>query len=112
MALTDQATLAADATFKARVRTLLVAKALTVVGAGSRASDQTNEDELRLAKAVLQDPDTWATRGAVAAASLMTGAITTWPATTAVTAASDDAALRTAVLQGGRSVWTSLAGAA
>lgn len=111
MALTDQATLAADATFKARARTLLVAKALTVAGAGARASDQTNEDELRLAKAVLDDPDAWATRGAIATASLMTGAVTTWPAA-AVTATSDDAALRSAVLQGARSVWTSLAGAA
>lgn len=111
MALTDQATLAADATFKARVRTLLVAKALTVTAAGAGATDPANSDELRLAKAVLQDPDTWATRGAVATASLMTGAVTTWPAA-AVTGASDDAALRAAVIQGARSVWSSLAGAA
>lgn len=111
MALTDQATLAADTAFKSKVRTLLVAKALTVAAAGARASDQTNEDELRLAKAVLQDPDTWGDRGAIAAASLMTGAITTWSAAS-LTGASDDAAIRAAVLQGGRSVWTSLAGAA
>lgn len=111
MALTDQATLAADATFQAKVRTLLVAKALTVAGAGSRASNQTYEDELRLAKAVLQDPETWGERAAVAAASLMTGALNSWPAAS-LTAASDDAAIRGAVLQGARSVWTSLAGAA
>lgn len=110
MALSDQAALGTDAAFKAKVKVLLIAKALTVASADVRATSQPNEQELRLAAAVLRDPDVWATIGAAAAASLMTGAIATWPAA-ALTLASTDAELRAAVLSGTRSVWMSLGGA-
>ena len=110
MALSDQAALAIDATFKAKVKVLLVAKAVTVATAGEQPNGLVDDDERRLAQAVLKDPDTWATLGAAAAASLMSGAINTWPVAV-LSALSTDADIRSAVLQGTKSVWLSLGGA-
>ena len=113
MALADQAALGLDPAFISKVKVLLVAKALTVATADVRPAGQANEQEIKLAAAVLKDPNAWAALGAVAAAAQMTGAITGWPApelAVILPAQPTDAALRATMLQGAKSVWLSLGG--